>query len=210
MLPGKTYTVEDILDLARRGQWLVAWSFLSLTLVGAVVAWKLPSRWVSTAVISIVPQRVPESYVRSTVTIAPQDRLESIRRDLLSRPTLEQIVREFNLFPEMRGKNEITDDVVARARNDIRMALTKDEAFEVSFYAGEPGLAQRVASRLAGLFIGENIRQRAQLAAGSSEFLKSQLQQAKHQLEITERRLEEFRRAYWGSCRIKCLATCRG
>lgn len=198
MLPGKTYGVGDVIDIARRGTWLLAFTFFTLTLIGAVVAYALPSRWVSTAVISIVPQRVPESYVRSTVTIAPQDRLDSIRRDLLSRPRLEQIILEFDLYADLR-RGGMMDDVVNRMRSrDVRMALTKDEAFEVSFYAGDPALARRVASRLSSLFIDENIRQRAQLAEGSSEFLKSQLEQAKRQLETTEQRLEEYRRAHSG------------
>ena len=198
MLPGKTYDVEDVIDIASRGKWLLCLTFLSLTLGSAILAYSLPSRWVSTAVISIVPQRVPESYVRSTVTIGPQDRLESIRRDILSRPRLEQIIREFNLYADARQAG-LMDDVVNRMRNgDVRMALMKDDAFEVSFHAADPALARRVASRLASLFIDENIRQRTQLAEGSSEFLKSQLVQVKSQLETTEQRLQEYRRAHDG------------
>lgn len=198
MIPGKSYDVEDILAILHRRGWLVVWTFLFVAALGAFAAWVLPSRWESTAVISIVPQRVPESYVRSTVTIGPQDRLDAIKRDLMSRPRLEQVIREFKLYAELGQTPEISDVMVDRARRDIRMALTKDEAFEVSFSSREPVLAQRVASRLAALFIGENIRQRAQLAAGSSEFLKSQLATAREQLERTERRLEDFRRTYSG------------
>ncbi|MPY91432.1 MAG: hypothetical protein GEU99_26430 [Luteitalea sp.] len=198
MIPGRKYSPEDVLAIAWRRRWLIVVPFLMVAVGSALVAYKLPSRWVSTAVISIVPQRVPESYVRSTVTIGPQDRLESIRRGILSRPRLEQIILEFDLYPDQR-KARVMDDIVNRMRNqDVQMAAAKGDAFEVSFYAADPQLAQRVAARLAGLFINENIKQRAELAEGSSDFLKNQLQQVKSHLETTERRLEAYRRKYAG------------
>ncbi len=197
MIPGRAYTLDDLLAIAWRRRWMIVVPFLTVSLGTALVAYRLPARWMSTAVISIVPQRVPESYVRSTVTIGPQDRLESIRRGILSRPRLEEIIVEFNLYPDLR-KTAVMDDVVERMREDVRMTLVKGDAFEVCFYAGDPQLAQRVAARLASLFIAENIRQRAQLAAGSSEFLNSQLEEARQQLVTTEQRLESFRRTYSG------------
>lgn len=198
MIPGKKYTPEDVLAIAWRRRWLLVVPFLVVVAGSALVAYKLPSRWVSKAVISIVPQSVPESYVRSTVTMGPQDRLESIRRRILSRPRLERIIRELNLYPDRRDSGRI-DDIVKQMRDqDVEMAPAKDDAFEVSFYAGDPRLAQQVAARLASLFIDENIKERTELAHGSSEFLKRQLEQVKVNLETTEGRLEAYRRKHAG------------
>lgn len=198
MLPGKSYTPHDVLRLLHRRRWLVVLPLLACSCAAAIVARALPSVWQSTAVISIVPQRIPESYVRTTVTIGPQDRLEAIRRDILSRERLERIIADFDLYPEMRSRGALPEDVVERMRSNVKMAPAKGDAFEVSFSAGDPVLAQRVAERLANLFIDENIRQRTQLAEGSSEFLKSQLRQVQQQLETTERRLEAYRLAHAG------------
>jgi polysaccharide chain length determinant protein (PEP-CTERM system associated) len=197
MLPGKSYTPDDVVAMLLRRRWLIVLPFLGCAFAAAVVAWVLPSVWRSTAIISIVPQRIPESYVRATVTLGPQDRVEAIRRDILSRPKLERIVRDYGLYGVGAG-SEGMDEVVARMRNDIKMDETKGDAFEVSYSSGDPVLSQRVASRLADLFIEENIRQRTQLAAGSSEFLKSQLDQVKAQLVATENRLEAYRRSHEG------------
>ncbi|MPZ19217.1 MAG: hypothetical protein GEV06_15085 [Luteitalea sp.] len=198
MIPGKKYTPEDMLAVAWRRRWLLVVPFLVVAAGTALVVAKLPSRWVSTAVISIVPQSVPESYVRSTVTIGPQDRLESIRRRILSRPRLERIIRELNVYPD-RQAGAMADAVNRMRDKDVTMAPAKDDAFEVSFYAGDPALAQRVAARLASLFIDENIKERTELAQGSSEFLKRQLEQVKAHLETTESRLETYRRRYAGA-----------
>ncbi len=198
MLPGKTYSPDVIIALLVRQRWLIVLPFLATTFVAASVAWYLPSVYRSTAIVSIVPQRIPESYVRATVTLGPEDRVEAIRRDVLSRPKLERIITEFDLYGGAR-RTAPMEDVVERMRSvDVKMVETKGNAFEVSFTAGDPVLAQKVTERLADLFIQENIRQRTQLADGSSEFLKNQLAQAREQLVATEKRLENYRRAHSG------------
>ena len=83
-------------------------------------------------------------------------------------------------------------------RANVKMVGTKGDAFEVSYSAEDPVLAQKVAERLAGLFIEVNIQQRAQLAEGSSDFLRNQLAQALDQLVATEKRLETYRREHAG------------
>ncbi len=198
MLPGKTYSPDVIIALLLRQRWLIVFPFLVTTLAAASVAWYLPSVYRSTAIVSIVPQRIPESYVRATVTLGPEDRVEAIRRDVLSRPKLERIITEFNLYGGAQ-RTAAMEDVVERMRSvDVKMVETKGNAFEVSFSAGDPVLSQKVTERLADLFIQENIRQRTQLADGSSDFLKTQLAQAREQLVGTEKRLETYRRAHSG------------
>jgi polysaccharide chain length determinant protein (PEP-CTERM system associated) len=198
MLPGKTYSPDAIVALLVRQRWLVVLPFLVTTFVAASVAWYLPSVYRSTAIVSIIPQQIPESYVRTTVTLGPQDRVEAIRRDVLSRPKLERIITEFGLYGGAT-RTAAMEDVVERMRSvDVKMVETKGNAFEVSFSAGDPALSQKVTERLADLFIQENIRQRTRLADGSSDFLKNQLAQAREQLVATEKRLETYRRAHSG------------
>src|ERR671919_408944 len=100
MLPGKKYTPEDVLVILRRRVW---WLLVPFAVVGAgaaIYARLLPDVYRSETVILVVPQRVPESYVRSTVTTRIEDRLQTIRQQILSRVRLEQIIRDFNLYSE--------------------------------------------------------------------------------------------------------------
>ena len=52
--------------------------------------------------ILVVPQRVPESYVKSAVTENIEDRLGAIREQILSRTRLEAIINDLNLYPDLR------------------------------------------------------------------------------------------------------------
>ena len=98
---------------------------------------RLPNVYRSETLILVVPQRVPESYVRSTVTARIEDRLQAISQQILSRTRLEQIVTDFNLYPKERADQELMEDIVERMRTrDIGIDIVKGDAFRVSYQAG--------------------------------------------------------------------------
>jgi polysaccharide chain length determinant protein (PEP-CTERM system associated) len=161
------------------------------------VTYRLPNFYRSQALILIVPQRVPETYVRSTVTTRIEDQLNSISQQILSRTQLERIVQDFNLYADRR-RTEIMEDIVDRMRADIRVDVVKGDAFTVSFTAGDPRTAMRVTERLASLFIDESLKDRELLAEGTNQFLESQLADARRQLIDNEKKLEDYRRRHDG------------
>ena len=161
----------------------------------AIVAQILPNRYRAETLILVVPQRVPESYVRSTVTARIEERLPSISQHILSRSRLERVIRDFNLYP-LRLREGTMEEVVDAMRRDIDVKIERGDAFRVSYMSDDPLLAKKVTERLASLFIEENLRDREVLAEGTTEFLETQLDEAKLQLLQHEKKLEAFRRQY--------------
>ena len=196
MLPGKTYTPEEVLRILWHRKWLLIVPFVVAAVSSAVMAWRLPEKFRSETLIQVIPQRIPESYVRSTVTTQIQARLAGIEQIVKSRSRLETIILEFDLYPEQR-KVLGMDDVVALMREDIDVAVERD-AFRVTYVAGDPIVAQRVAERLGALFIDENLRDREALAQETSHFLEGQLAEAKQRLVTHEKKLEAYRLRHAG------------
>ena len=197
MIPGKQYLPEDIVVIAWRRKW---WAILpAIAITAGVYAWvrTLPNLYRSDTLILVVPQRVPESYVRSTVTTRIEDRLQSIQQQILSRTRLERIIQDFNLYPEAR-RTAIMEDIVERMRGNISVQVVKGDAFRVSFTSDEARTAMRVCERVASLFIEENLRDREVLAEGTNQFLEAQLEDARRRLIETERKVEDYRRTYAG------------
>lgn len=195
MIPGKQYRPEDLLRVAWRRKWLIALPFVVSAAATATYAHFLPNVYRSETLILVVPQRVPESYVQSTVTMRIEDRLQSISQQILSRPRLERIVNDFDLYTEQR-KTAIMEDIVERMRREIEVQVVKGDAFRVSYVSGEPGTATRVTERLASLFIEENLRDREVLAEGTNQFLEAELEDARRRLVDNEKRLAEYRRLH--------------
>jgi polysaccharide chain length determinant protein (PEP-CTERM system associated) len=198
VLPGKQYTPEAILKILWHRRWLLIVPMAAASIGAYTVARRLPSIYSSETVIQVVPQRIPESYVRSTVTTRIEDRLGGIRQIILSRSRLERIILDFDLYQDER-KVMVIEDVVALMRNrDVDVRVERGDAFRVSYVNLDPRLAQKVAEKLGSLFIDENLRDREALAEQTSQFLEGQLEDAKRRLLEKEKKLEEYRRRYSG------------
>jgi polysaccharide chain length determinant protein (PEP-CTERM system associated) len=197
VLPGKTYTADEIARIVWRRKWMIILSFLMISVGTAIVAHFLPNKYQSDTLMLVVPQRVPESYVRSTVTTKIEDRLNSISQQIMSRTRLERIIVDNNLYQEER-QTGIMQDIVEQMRKDIRIDVIKGDAFRISYTGTDPRTVMTVTERLASLFIEENVNERAQLAEGTNQFLQTQLDNARKRLAEQESKLEHYREQYTG------------
>jgi polysaccharide chain length determinant protein (PEP-CTERM system associated) len=197
MLPGKRYQPEDVFHIAWRRKWLILVPcVLCAGIVAGVSLW-LPNKYQSETLILVVPQRIPEAYVRSTVTSRIEDRLRSITQQILSRTRLERIIHDLSL-DRRPGVKATVEEQIAAMRKDIKVETVKDDAFRVSYVAPDPVTAMKVTERLASQFIEENMKDREQLADGTNEFLETQLEDARDRLVEHEKKLEAYRKEYSG------------
>ena len=211
MIPGKQYSFDTLLQVARRRKWLIVLPAILIAVVASAAIYYLPNVYRSETLILVVPQRVPESYVKSTVTARIEDRLQAISQQILSRTKLEQIVQDFNLYQKERADGELMEDVVEMMRTrDIGIGVVKGDAFRVSFRSDDPRVAMRVTERLGSLFIDESLRDREVLAQGTSEFLATQLDDARRQLEAVENKLQEYQRTFNGELPSQLAANMQG
>ena len=204
MLPGKKYRPEDFLLMAWRRRWVILIPAVIVATGVAIYAWSLPNRYKSESLILVVPQRVPENFVRSTVTSDVDERLQAISQQILSRTRLERIILDLNLYPEQR-KTGIMEDVVDRMRADVSININRarrrneeSSSFRVGFGYSNARTAMQVTERLASLFIEENLKDREVLAEGTDQFLESQLEEARRQLLENEKKLEDYKSRYMG------------
>jgi polysaccharide chain length determinant protein (PEP-CTERM system associated) len=197
VIRGKQYAPEDYLMVAWRRKWSVIIPFVVIAIGTALVAHVLPNRYRSEALILVIPQRVPESYVRSAVTTRIEDRLQAVRQQILSRTRLEQIIVDNNLYAEER-RDGIMEDVVERMRRDVDIQVIRNDAFRISYVGRDPRSTMRVTERLTSLTIDENQNERALLAESTNQFLATELDNARRQLVDQEQKLEEFRKRHAG------------
>jgi polysaccharide chain length determinant protein (PEP-CTERM system associated) len=197
VIPGKTYKPEDALEAAWRRRWVIVAPFVLLTLATIGISMVLPDRYRAEATLLIVPQRVPENYVKPTVTTRLDERLRSIGQQILTRTQLERIMQEFNLYPEER-RTMIMEDVIEMMKTrDIDIGPPRGGAagtFTVAFEAANPRTAMIVTERLASLFIRQNLEDRSAFAEQTDQFLESQLEESRRKLKEHEAKLEAFKR----------------
>jgi polysaccharide chain length determinant protein (PEP-CTERM system associated) len=192
VLPVRNYTPEDIIRILWFRKWILLAGMILTAAAGFGVSLRIPNEYRSETLILVIPQRVPESYVHSTVTMRIEDRLRSISQEILSRSRLEKIIDEFNLYPDLQRTRPM-ESIVEYMRSNVDVETVRDDAFKVSFSDTTPRTAMIVTDRLASMFIDENTRDRSVMADSTNQFLESQLEDARQRLLSHERKLEEFR-----------------
>ncbi len=201
--PNKVFNVDDYKEIVLRRLPYIIIPFV-LIFVGAVLyAFLAPKTYEARALILVTPQRVPSEFVRSTVTSRVNERLHSIEQEITSRTSLEQVIRDNNLYPK-QTKSMPMEDVVGIMRKNILVKIVRGEGeelggyFTITYKNADPRTAALVANRLTDLFIEGNLRIREQQAKGTTEFLKDELDGAKVKLEEQEKLLSDFKRKHSG------------
>jgi polysaccharide chain length determinant protein (PEP-CTERM system associated) len=189
------------LDMLRRRKWYVIPTFFLIIVAGLAYCLTAPKVYKSSTTISIVRQRVPEGFVRSTVTADIDERIHSIGQEVLSRTRLEGVINQLNLYPKQR-KYLPMEKVIEIMRNNISVELSSARrgatAFTLGYEDASPQTAALVANTLASMFMEEHLKLREEQAVGTSEFLAEELQQVETQLRKRESEVGRYKMAHIG------------
>ena len=197
MIPGKHYTPELVLSIAWRRKWLILIPTVVVAVIACGVTYMLPDRYRSEAAILVVPQQVPQSYVKSTVTTSIESRLRTINQQVRSRSRLERIIEDLSLYTERR-KTDIMQDIVDDMSDDIGVEILQGDVFKVSFTADNPRTAKDVTEQLTSFFIDESLKDRTALADNTSSFLEGQVADAGRALREVEQKIAQYKQRFDG------------
>jgi succinoglycan biosynthesis transport protein ExoP len=171
---------------------------LGLSLAAAFL-W--PATYKSMATILIEEQEIPAELVHSTITSYADQRIETIKQQVMSRTTLWKVVEQYNLYADLRRTNP-AEEVVKRFTKDIAVEVISADvvdkrtqhaskatiAFTVAYQSNSPDLAQKVANELTSLFLGENLKSRERQAQEATSFLQQEAENlSKHIGEVDEK-----------------------
>ena len=163
-------------------------------LLSAYTAAILPNVYQSSSLILIVPQRVPSSFVTSTITTDLGERMQSIIQEILSRTQLAKIVHEFNLYHFNNAAS--IEDRVEKLRKAIKVELRRNNVFQLSYESHDPATAEKIVARIGSLFIEQNIQIREQQAVGTKSFMNAEADRLRKELEEQESIVNRYKAAH--------------
>lgn len=210
------------LEVIYRRKWFIIVPVLVCTVLGAVVAQRMPRYYTSTIQILVEQQQIPESYVTPTDITPLTQRLNTISQQILSRTNLEKIINDFGLYKSEYSKQGMLSRAASLfgvksktryspSREELVAMMTKnidikiignrnaESGFSISFTGTDPRVTMNVTNALASLFIEENLKAREEYAEGTSDFLSAELENAKKELELQEKSVRKFKESNMGS-----------
>ena len=193
---------EALLDAAIRFRWLLIVPFCMAMIVGMALALMLPEVYETSTTILVQAQKVPANYVRSLVSQDIDDRIRTIKQQILSWSNLEKIIDQYKLFNEPNQRRMLMEDKIEDLRKRIEVQVVRArggaDAFSIAFKGTDPDSIVKVANGLASYFINENLKVREAQAMGTSDFLEDELSTMRQRLLSLEEALKDYRRNNMG------------
>jgi polysaccharide chain length determinant protein (PEP-CTERM system associated) len=184
-------------EVPLRHPWQVAIPFVLVLSAAVAACFILPKRYRSSTLILVESERVPDAFVTKMATERTAKRLQTIRQEILSRTRLEEVLAELKPYPTI-GHEPLTESV-ERLRLATEISVKESEAFTISFVHKDPEMAQKVASRLATLFIGDVETAREEQVKEAYQFIDSQLADARKELDAREAALRRYKESHMGT-----------
>jgi polysaccharide chain length determinant protein (PEP-CTERM system associated) len=194
-----------LLEIVRRRKLLAIAVFATILVAAASFVRSLPDLYRATALV-LVERTISESIVRTPVSGELESRLYVIKQEILSRDRLTELIERFNLYPALRQQVGIAD-VLSQARNDIIVepagpeqvsGRTKTVSFTLSYTGDDRGTVAEVTNAVAAFYVQQNDRMRSEEAIHTTQFLRTQLADAKKQLDRHETAMRDYTARYTG------------
>src|SRR5215469_2363095 len=131
-------------------------AFLAVWLVACLLAWLLPPRYRSQTTMLIQEPQVPQQYVLPNVVSDAQAYLQTLTEQVLSRPRLQRIVDDLQLYSSRFDRLFAGGDVIEKMRKDITIDVLPTKttnpkspdltSFTITYSGSNPRLVQEVTS----------------------------------------------------------------
>ena len=204
------YDIRFIKGFVRRRKRLFIFVFSLIFIGSIIVAFALPKYYISTATILIEGQ-VPEDLAKAVSSGYVEERLQTIKQQILSHDKLLEIIRQYGLYGSLESQADV-ENAVQKMREDVLIRTIKVEdldqrpsraryntvAFTLSYEGKDPVITQKVASKLTSLFIEKNVQTKDQIATQTAAVFEKKLSQHKEKTDVLQTRLESFKRVHAG------------
>jgi len=204
MMRNGEVTIADVRRVLRKHWWIIPVCTVCCGALGLLISLQLPKQYTSQTLVLVAKPTVPTEYVRPVVTEDLNQRLASMKEQILSRTRLEPVIEKFNLYPQDRDKVHV-EDLVERLRKAIGISPLEPmpgiqdrslAGFYVSVTFKEPQTAQQICTEITSMFMEQNARALEQQAVRTTSFISQQLEEAKAKLDAQDAKLAQFKRQY--------------
>jgi len=202
MLGHRALNVDDYLTILKRRWWIILIPAVIVPIIAIGVTYFLTPEYNSSTLVLIDQQKVPGEFVKPLVAEALDSRLAYMTEEILSRSTIEPIIKKYNLYADQHQM----DNRVDLTRKALHIEAVQSEiarsnglpGFKITFTASDPHTAQQVCADITSLFTGNNLKAREAAAENTTDFLQGQLNDAKRTLDDQDAKVAAFQQRYFG------------
>ncbi len=202
-------TADQVLGALWRRKTLVLAIAAVVFALGALIVLTLPSVYTASVVVRVEPQRPTEEMVQRTVSELIEQRLTTVRQELMARPVLQKAIEEMKLYPDV-VKDDGIEAAVERMRKDLEVKVEGENAFELTYHAHDAKTAAQVANRLPQIFADETLKIRRDQANRATALFTEEVETLKKSTADWERKIAQFKVDHMGELPEQLEVNMRG
>ena len=201
MVKNGEIALADVKRISRRYWWIPAITTVVLAGAGLAASLILPKKYTSSTLVLIQQPAVPIDVIRPIITDDLNQRMASMKAQILSRSRLQFIIEKFGLYPEQRAKLHM-EDLVDKLRGAISVELIQPlqgsanrepPGFNVSVTFDSAQMAQQICQEITSMFMEQNAKNRVDQSDDTTRFLTVQVEEAKQKLDEQDKKLAQFK-----------------
>ncbi|MGE0408853.1 MAG: hypothetical protein AB7P23_06270 [Amphiplicatus sp.] len=201
---GDDFSLEDALIILKRRLAHFILPVVILAPLGVLAIMLLPAKYTAQGTILVESAQIPADLVRSTINAYAQERIQTIKQRVMTRPRLLEIADKYALFPKEAGLSESERVDRMRARLKVSLITTDGRtfnnrdntiAFNVSYTDRSAEKAFQVANEFMSAFLTEDVRARTAGASNTTEFFKQESQRIAADVAAMEQRIADYKSA---------------
>jgi uncharacterized protein involved in exopolysaccharide biosynthesis len=155
----------------RKLRWVASFAIAGGVVAG-VIAYSVPARYTSVAILGMTEATIPERFVPSAGQPDMRRHVDKQAQIALSRRALREIIRVYGLYKADLARKPV-EDVIEEMRRDISISAGANNMVQIAYTYSTPREAQKVARDLMTRIIDTSIRERSQEKKALTMFLES-------------------------------------
>jgi protein tyrosine kinase modulator len=198
----------DYMAVVNRRKWWFVGPLALCLLLGAIAVAVWPRTYLSRAAIGMQSPTLSSDLLRGVSSMDPVERQRAIQQLMLSPAVLNRVIREENISPK-----KPTEQVAASLRENLAQNIEVPlpiglngrpdpsrgiDLFYLGYTDSDPTRAQRIANRVASVFIEENSKAQTVRAQNTAEMLGQQVAESQAKLITLENQLRAKKQNYVG------------
>jgi polysaccharide biosynthesis transport protein len=195
----------DYMSVVHRRMWWFIVPLVFCVVAGGALALLLPREYLSRATIGVAAPTLTPELLKGVSSLDKEERQRAISQQLLSPTVLQRVVREERMNPG-QPVDQVSQWLRANVEQNISVPnpITKSDSrngldsIVLGYTDSDPARAQRIANRIAYVFVEENSKSQIERTENTSEVLSQQVQASQARLASLENDLRIKKQANMG------------
>ena len=212
-MENRELTMDDYLAMLRRRIKVILLPALLAPLAGFLVSYAFPAKYTSQALVLVEAPKIPDAVVQQVFTEDLTQHIATIQQQVLAPSRLRPMVERLGLAKA----DQNVDDIITGIQNNMTIEPVITDisqtgiggkkkpnqsvsapAFYVDYTASSAKVAQEICTDLTSMLLEEDLKSRQAASQGTTQFLTSQVDEAKKNLDELDQRLAAFKNQHMG------------